>query len=119
MKMQMTMTMEDCYRCGQPIAPGEPAMQTASVDIVDGRAVSSPVKAYHLTGRCHEEARARSRAEIDALRASLRAAWTTRPGTPTPAGLTGKSSCPSQAPISGAMSSERRRTSDHATKNPR
>ena len=40
--MQMTMTMESCCRCGQPILPGEPAMQTASVDIDDyGRAVSS------------------------------------------------------------------------------
>ncbi len=34
-------------------------MQTASVDIDDrGRAVSSPVRAYHLTGRCYEDARA-------------------------------------------------------------
>ena len=33
-------------RCGQPIAPGEPAMQTASVDIIDGQAVSTPVKSY-------------------------------------------------------------------------
>ncbi len=49
--MQITMTLEACCRCGQPIAPGEPAMQTASVDIIDGRAVSSPVKAYHLRGR--------------------------------------------------------------------
>ena len=31
--MQMTMTLEACCRCGQPIAPGEPAMQTASVDL--------------------------------------------------------------------------------------
>ena len=31
--MQTTMTLEACCRCGQPIAPGEPAMQTASVDI--------------------------------------------------------------------------------------
>ena len=46
--MQTTMTLEACCRCGQPIAPGEPAMQTASVDIIGGRAVSSPVKAYHL-----------------------------------------------------------------------
>ena len=68
------MTLEVCARCGQHILPGEPAMQTASVDIVGGRAVSSPVKAYHLTGRCYEDTRARSRAEIDALRASLRAA---------------------------------------------
>ena len=51
--MQITMTLEACCRCGQTIAPGEPAMQTASVDIIDGRAVSTPVKSYHLTGRCY------------------------------------------------------------------
>ena len=56
--MQTTMTWEDCCRCGQPILPGEPAMQTASVDIDDhGRAVASPVKTYHLSGRCYEDAR--------------------------------------------------------------
>ena len=58
--MQTTMTLETCCRCGRPIAPGEPAMQTASVDIGDdGRAVSSPVKAYHLSGRCYDEHRRR------------------------------------------------------------
>ena len=65
--MQTTMTLEPCCRCGQPIAPGEPAMQTASVDpvsstgqaIIDGRAVSSPVKAYHLSGDCYDEFRRR------------------------------------------------------------
>ena len=57
--MQATMTLETCCRCGQPITPGEPAMHTASVDIVDGRAVSSPVKAYHLSGSCYEEHRRR------------------------------------------------------------
>lgn len=73
--MQTTMTMEPCCRCGQPIAPGEPAMQTASVDIDDyGRAISSPVRAYHLSGDCHEKYRRRERAELDALRASLKAA---------------------------------------------
>ena len=41
--------------------PGEPAMQTASVDIVDGQAVASPVKAYHLTGWCYDEYRRRER----------------------------------------------------------
>ena len=57
--MQITMTLEACCRCGQPIAPGEPAMQTASVDLdMNGRAVSSPVKAYHLRGRCYDEYRA-------------------------------------------------------------
>ncbi len=39
---QTTMTLEACCRCGQPIAPGEPAMQTASVDLdMNGRAFSS------------------------------------------------------------------------------
>ena len=69
--MQMTMTTEPCSRCGQPIAPGEPAMQTASVDLDEyGRAVSSPVKAYHLTGRCYEDARAAEAARREALRAA-------------------------------------------------
>ena len=55
---QTTMTLEACCRCGQPIAPGEPAMQTASVDLgMNGRAVASPVKTYHLRGRCYEDAR--------------------------------------------------------------
>ena len=43
--MQTTMTLEACCRCGQSIAPGEPAMQTASVDLdMNGRAFSSPVR---------------------------------------------------------------------------
>ena len=65
--MQTTMTLESCCRCGQPIAPGEPAMQTASVDIMGGRAVSSPVRSYHLTGPCHDEARAAEAARRKAL----------------------------------------------------
>ena len=41
--MQITMTLEACCRCGQPIAPGEPAMQTASVDLdIYDRAVVLP-----------------------------------------------------------------------------
>ena len=41
MQTQTIMVMEPCSRCGQPIAPGEPAMQTASVDLDEyGRAVS-------------------------------------------------------------------------------
>ena len=58
--MQTTMVLDACARCGQPIAPGEPAMQTASIDIDDyGRAVSSPVKTYHLRGRCYDDAKRR------------------------------------------------------------
>ena len=33
---------EACCRCGQPIAPGGPAMQTASVDLIGGRAALPP-----------------------------------------------------------------------------
>ena len=65
--MQTTMILDACARCGQPIAPGEPAMQTASVDpvsstgqaIIGGRAVSTPVKSYHLRGRCYDDAERR------------------------------------------------------------
>ena len=50
MQTQTIMVLEACSRCGQPITPGEPAMQTASVDLDEyGRAVSSPVKSYHLS----------------------------------------------------------------------
>ena len=69
--MQTTMNLEACCRCGQPIAPGEPAMQTASVDIIDGRAVSTPVRSYHLSGptatRTHRAAEA---ARSDSLNAA-------------------------------------------------
>ena len=34
-------------------------MQTASVDIIGGRAVSTPVKSYHLRGRCYDDAERR------------------------------------------------------------
>ena len=71
MQTQTIMVLEACSRCGQPIAPGEPAMQTASVDLDEyGRAVSSPVKAYHLTGRCYEEHRAAEAARRKALLAA-------------------------------------------------
>jgi len=56
--MQMTMTLDACRRCGQPIRPGEPVMQTASVDIIGGRAVASPVTTAHLAGRCDDDASA-------------------------------------------------------------
>ncbi len=69
--MQTAMTLESCCRCEHPIAPGEPAMQTASVDLDDyGRAVSSPVKAYHLSGRCYDEYRAAEAARREALKAA-------------------------------------------------
>ena len=71
MQTQTIMVMEPCSRCGQPIAPGEPAMQTASVDLDEyGRAVSSPVKSYHLSGSCYEEHRAAEKARIAALKAA-------------------------------------------------
>ena len=71
MQTQTIMVLEACSRCGQPIAPGEPAMQTASVDLDEyGRAVSSPVKAYHLTGRCYEEHRAAEASRRKALLAA-------------------------------------------------
>ena len=71
MQTQTIMVLEDCSRCGQPIAPGEPAMQTASVDLDEyGRTVSSPVKAYHLSGRCYEDYRAAEKARRKSLLAA-------------------------------------------------
>ena len=71
MQTQTIMVLEACSRCGQPIAPGEPAMQTASVDRDEyGRAVSSPVKSYHLSGRCYEDYRAAEKARIEAPKAA-------------------------------------------------
>ena len=57
--MQMTMTLEDCSRCGLTILPDEPAMQSASVDIIDGRAASSPVRSYHIGDGCEAAAKRR------------------------------------------------------------
>ena len=54
--MQMTLTLDDCARCGHPIRPGEPAMQTATVDIIDGRVVASAPRSYHLKGCCPGDA---------------------------------------------------------------
>ncbi len=69
--MQATMPLESCCRCGQPIAPGEPYMQTASVDLDDyGRAYSSPVKSYHLSGRCYEDHRAAEKARRESPKAA-------------------------------------------------
>ena len=71
METQTFMVLETCCRCGQPIAPGEPAMQTASVDIDDyGRIVSSLVKAYHLSGRCYEDHKAAEKARREATLAA-------------------------------------------------
>ena len=71
MQMQTTMVLEDCSRCGKPIASGEPYMQTASVDLDGyGRAVSSPVKSYHLSGRCYEDHRAAEKARRESLLAA-------------------------------------------------
>ncbi len=55
--MQLPLDPETCARCGRPIRPGEPVMRTAEVDLVSGRAVSSPVTAIHLTDGCERAQR--------------------------------------------------------------
>ena len=46
-------------------------MQTASVDLDEyDRAVSSPVKSYHLSGRCYEDHRATEKARRESLKAA-------------------------------------------------
>ena len=36
-------------------------MQTASVDVIDGRIVASPVKSYHVRGGCYDDVKRRER----------------------------------------------------------
>ena len=60
--MQTTMSIDACAECGQPVRSGEPAMQTASVDIIDGRAVASPARSFHIEGGCYDAAKRRERA---------------------------------------------------------
>ena len=50
--MQMPLDTETCVRCGRPILPGEPVERSASVDLVGGRAVASPMTATHLKDGC-------------------------------------------------------------------
>ena len=53
--MQMILTADTCARCGQPIPPGQPMKQTATVNVVRERTVTSPVRSYHLDGHCPGE----------------------------------------------------------------
>ena len=50
--MQMTLTLDACARRRQPILPGQPMKQTATVDIIGGRVVASTPRSYHLGGGC-------------------------------------------------------------------
>ena len=58
----MTMNVAACAWCGQPVRSGEPAVQTASVDLVGGRIVASPARSYHIEGGCYDAAKRRERA---------------------------------------------------------
>ena len=54
--MQMALTLDACARCGQPILPGQPVKQTATVDIIGGRVVASTPRSWHLGGGCPGDA---------------------------------------------------------------
>ena len=59
MRRQPTLTLftETCDRCGEPILPGQPYAQTASVDVVDGRIATTPVRSYHTESGCYRAAK--------------------------------------------------------------
>ena len=42
--MQMTMSLEECARCGHPIRSGEPYTRESTVDVIYGRLVATPPK---------------------------------------------------------------------------
>ena len=50
--MQAPMILGNCHKCELPIQPGEPAWQEASVDVIGGRVVASPVRYSHGRGGC-------------------------------------------------------------------
>ena len=50
--MQAPMILENCHKCELPIQSGEPAWQEASVDVIGGRVVASPVRYSHGRGGC-------------------------------------------------------------------
>ena len=50
--MQMTLSLEECARCGHPIRSGEPFMRTSTVDVIYGKAVATPPKTYYMKGGC-------------------------------------------------------------------
>lgn len=54
---QLTLFPLVCARCEEPILPGQPHAQTASVDVVDGRIAASPVRSYHTENGCYRAAR--------------------------------------------------------------
>ena len=59
MKANPTLTLFPvaCARCGEPILPGQPYAQRASVDVVDGMIAASPVKSYHTESGCYRAAK--------------------------------------------------------------
>ena len=50
--MQMTMSLEECARCGHPIRTGELYVRESTVDVIYGRLVATPPKTYHGKGGC-------------------------------------------------------------------
>ena len=63
MRTQPTLTLFplNCDRCGESILPGQPYAQTASVDIVDGRIATTPVRSYHTESGCYRAAKLEAR----------------------------------------------------------
>lgn len=47
---QLTLFPLTCARCGEPILPGQPYAQTASVDV-------TPVRSYHTEKGCYRAAK--------------------------------------------------------------
>ena len=59
--MQLTMSLEECARCGRPIRSGEPHMRVSTIDVIDGRVVATPPKSYHARGGCPDDTARRER----------------------------------------------------------
>ena len=66
--------IETCAWCERPVRSGDPVAQTATVDIIGGRTVSSPARSYHIEGGCYRAAKQHEQAAIAARREAANAA---------------------------------------------
>ncbi len=68
------LAIETCAWCERPIRSEDPVAQTATVDIIGGRAVSSPPRSYHIEGGCYRAAKQHEQAAMAARREAASAA---------------------------------------------
>ncbi len=72
-KASPALDVETCAWCERPVRSGDPVAQTATVDIIDGRAAASPARSYHIEGGCYHAAKQQEQAAMAARRKAANA----------------------------------------------